>query len=909
MTKILTSAYITLSKVYDGADGFTISLSMPNMNILCDSDGIPFPGEIGRNGKAQCTVKVFGTRQLTVTSSSSTGPGQYSYSIDHSNTINCEPVILSPDTFYIESIGAQPTAKVCIIVDIEGKNKVKQEINITKMLASDVNFGVDGKFIYGTAMWSSNQISYVQPSSSVKVVKSSEAQYGNSVIEAVGENWFYSAKAVPLDDKKIYRLTFRVRQTRDPMSGDKIGYLGVTPFDSSNSPIGIDGSNNTYFWYGSLSNSWTIHTYYFAKSSRAAINDIHGVQQYPAVIGLPAGTVKFKPMFIVNYVNSNGIVEVDSCYLEDVTAEFEVAEMKNKTVKLETDMNGINASVSTIKTITDKSDNPMTLKCKVNYNTYRDRHEGDLYVYGLNENKSPGDVDGICRWLNADVTLPKGSFNPEKQIPPKIPVFMMFDRNLREWNMVWDEINDEGHSNLKYMRNTWSSSRQPLNYSPDESNHIYVGYFVISEKKQDNGDDILVMGQIFTGALTYSQATSMSLSSGLSQIEIIEDNINMKVDRDGVVAAINIYTQVDNSGTNTSGVKIRGDKIDLEGQVKFSSLSDDNTEGLKKLFKNEGNTTLIDGGHISTKTIKADSIDLLSGLTVLGKDNVPVFAISRIDGTTDRGTVEVNGLLKSGNFSETNNTGYKISPDGTAILNQAKIRGDVILPNAGMTNYGGDRVDTTNYTRIWAGSSYEARDTAPFRVMQNGDVYAKNGTYEGLLRGTLDSGDVQIFNNAITINSPGTENEIIGLRAQQSYFNTDFALGNNNLIFSKSQRLFTFYSSTISFKHEITSTAGASFEFNSSGNEITSFRIINPINGTNTNLSIGYNNSYSNTSLFIHSGNKGTNSDIEFMRQDPNENIDFKINGNIIMKNSIKGVNNSIEIRNMGEEGWGFFAH
>ena len=102
-------------------------------------------------------------------------------------------------------------------------------------------------------------------------------------------------------------------------------------------------------------------------------------------------------MFIVNYSNSNGTVEVDSCYLEDVTAEFEVAEMKNKTVKLETDMNGINASVSTIKTITDKSDNPMTLKCKVNYNTYRDRHEGDLYVYGLNQNKSPGDVDGICR--------------------------------------------------------------------------------------------------------------------------------------------------------------------------------------------------------------------------------------------------------------------------------------------------------------------------------------------------------------------------------------------------------------------------------------------------------------------------------------------------------------------------------
>ena len=95
----------------------------------------------------------------------------------------------------------------------------------------------------------------MQPNSTVKVVKSNEAQYGNSVLEAVGENWLYSAKAVPIEDNKIYRLTYRVRQSRDPMSGSKNGYIGVTPFNSSNSPIGTDGSNNTYFWYGPLSNS------------------------------------------------------------------------------------------------------------------------------------------------------------------------------------------------------------------------------------------------------------------------------------------------------------------------------------------------------------------------------------------------------------------------------------------------------------------------------------------------------------------------------------------------------------------------------------------------------------------------------------------------------------------------------
>lgn len=196
------------------------------------------------------------------------------------------------------------------------------------------------------------------------------------------------------------------------------------------------------------------------------------------------------------------------------------------------------------------------------------------------------------------------------------------------------------------------------------------------------------MAQMFKGALNYKQATTMSLSSSLSQIEVIEDNINMKVDKDGVVAAINIYAQQDGSGNTTSGVKIRGDKIDLQGRVTFNDLSADNETGLKKIFNHSNNSTTINGGFIDTKSIKADSIDLLSGLTVMGADNTPVFAISRIEGTNDKGTVEINGLLRSGNFSETLNTGYKISPDGTAILNQAKIRGDVELPNAGITNFG-----------------------------------------------------------------------------------------------------------------------------------------------------------------------------------------------------------------------------
>ena len=66
-TKIIASSHITLQKVYDGSDGFTITLSNPTHTILCDSNGEPMIGELGPNGKAKCVIKVHGTKPLTVT--------------------------------------------------------------------------------------------------------------------------------------------------------------------------------------------------------------------------------------------------------------------------------------------------------------------------------------------------------------------------------------------------------------------------------------------------------------------------------------------------------------------------------------------------------------------------------------------------------------------------------------------------------------------------------------------------------------------------------------------------------------------------------------------------------------------------------------------------------------------------
>ena len=1055
-TKIIASSHITLQKVYDGSDGFTITLSNPTHTILCDSNGEPMVGELGPNGKAKCVIKVHGTKPLTVTPDRPS-KGQYAYYIRRELCENCEVIAPTPDSFYINTVGVDPTGKVVIDVNIEGTKTVRQEMTFIKVINPDINFSIDGKFIYGKTQWCGN-ISGANLGNNVKAVKSSNAIYGSNVLEIVGEQWAWSRQPVKLEDNKIYRLKFRARQTKDPTTGAKRAYMGVTPINASNSSIGVDGAGNTYLWNENLSNNWVEQVHYFAKEARPAVTDMHGAIKFPAVKGLPSGTVKFHPMFIVNYdKGKDGIVEVDSLILEDATSEFERTDLKNKTVKLETDVNGINASVRTIKSITDKSDNPMTLQCKVNYSAFNTENKGEVYVHGLNSNKTPADVDGVCRWMDQDITLPKTMFDPQKQIPAKTVVFMVYDKDARKWYMIWEE-NLDGTKTWKYLDALYHDGRQISNATWSETAHIVVGYFMISDKKQNDGDDIILMAQMFKGALNYKQATTMSLSSSLSQVEVIEDNVNMKVDKDGVIAAINIYAQQDGDGNTTSGVKIRGDKIDLQGRVTFNDLSADNETGLKKIFNHSNNSTTINGGFIDTNSIKANSIDLLSGLTVMGADNSPVFAISRIDGTTDKGTVEINGLLRSGNFSETLNTGYKISPDGTAILNQAIIRGDVQLPNAGITNFGArignenlalnsyirthsnfqnsenecviptkiylpknakvgdllyitydfeysdlvtgtgkspwinfqgagnvtswndgrfptDRIsdyvtfgkgkngivhreigykltandlkneywdtnvrcdwivsgsismkklkvelgsktpwcpaenEQANHVRFWAGSSYENRESAPFRVLQNGDVYARNGTYEGLLRGTLDSGDVQVYNNALTIHSPGTENEVIGLRAQQTFFKTDFVLGDKNVEYLNNQKTFTFNSARLIGRHKPTTKSGASFEFNPDGDFLNSFKITNPINDMNTSLSVGYLYGESNNTVMItHSGNKGIGSDIEFLREDFSEDINLKVNGNVIVRRAVKSNTNNIEIRSVANEGWGFFA-
>ena len=101
-------------------------------------------------------------------------------------------------------------------------------------------------------------------------------------------------------------------------------------------------------------------------------------------------------MFIVNYNDGDGTALVDGWILEDVTDKFAISDIEYKASQIETTVNGIDANVTTIKTYTEMSSNPMTLVAKANYSAYDTFNQGEVYLHGLDSNRNPANVDGKC---------------------------------------------------------------------------------------------------------------------------------------------------------------------------------------------------------------------------------------------------------------------------------------------------------------------------------------------------------------------------------------------------------------------------------------------------------------------------------------------------------------------------------
>lgn len=196
---------------------------------------------------------------------------------------------------------------------------------------------------------------------------------------------------------------------------------------------------------------------------------------------------------------------------------------------------------------------------------------------------------------------------------------------------------------------------------------------------------------------------------------------------------------------------ISNDRLSLKGFIGFEALSSE-FDGVFDL--SNPTQTYINGNKILTGSITADKINT-RGLVAKNQDNQVTFEIKE-----DTGDVVINNaFFKSNNF-ESGRTGYQISTDGNAEFNNAVLRGNVILPNAGMTNdYDMSQIVGRNLCKQkWEGSS------SFIVTMNNGytsigtDEIAEDELLYCMMTGKLDKGEKYTLSIKLRNN---TSNEIV----------------------------------------------------------------------------------------------------------------------------------------------------
>lgn len=355
-------------------------------------------------------------------------------------------------------------------------------------------------------------------------------------------------------------------------------------------------------------------------------------------------------------------------------------------------------------------------------------------------------------------------------------------------------------------------------------------------------------------------------------------------------AFIKSLKAVEIDAANITTGKISSERLDINGLVSFDALD----KTLQPVFDVQGDKTYINGGMIAANTIKADKIDLLSGLTVNGADGKPVFAIGKVDGKDGVGTVEINGWLHSSNYVK-GKSGYSINTDGTAEINQVTIRGTLDVLDAGVTNTGTAATDV----RIWAGGSYENRASAKFRVNKNGDLYATNATLAGILYGEIESNNLHVKDSILTIKDK------VKLSETSCSFNTDvtinnkvkYSTGNNSLELKDTNFMVNSAQASVSIDKSSGAYGGLNVIGCSQGHHV--FR------GSTASDKLG-------TLVIDAEGNQGQRGDFSFTRKNYAEKCKVDIDGDLTICERINSTVQQIEMRsvkNSSLDGWGFYAN
>ena len=736
-----------------GKDAYTVVLS---------NESHTFPGSTSAAlaGNATCTIIAYkGATKVNATIGTITGmPTGMSVSLSNNGTQNASFTV-SVTTSMTTKNG---TLTVPITIDGVVFNKtfsysiaLKGNTGATGPQGPQGNTGpqgpqgeakdyYDGSFMDGKKYWSTAYTdTYNQPGTNVVVTKEATSKIGGNVLQIQNDTWLYSKNKIAIEQNKIYKFTFRVRQIQDPLNGsdkNKI-YAGATTFDANGNRL--SPNNGTYFIASSqgitVANGWKEYTAYMSTSAKNALVGTDGKTLCPAVKAFDTGTVAIKPMFIVNYSSGNGIAQVDALTMEDYTQEWNALNIAKDKLNVDSQevfdaltdngriqgiymengqlyVNGQYINAKNLRVM--DNNNNLTLGVDANGNvTIRatnlkigskpvasqedvSNSINNMQIGGRNITPNTGFYNGTQGWSafngSTNLVLTNGRISEESRAA-QVTLANQNGSGLRTPECACVP-------GMKYVASFWVKTSvackvgQLMKFkdaSNTESNPVNAVY------KNVSANTWTYITQAFTApatAVKMSSTPRIESAVGAASFAVTEFKLEegtkgttwSPAPEDIEDSKIDVGGAIDD--VNNSNGQIQYPKLNITGMIQFTDFDAQLAKHYNIKKDAQGNVieTLINGGTIATGSVTADQMTMYNLSVVRRKKVNGVWQdVDTSFNVSDEGHIKASGTFSSFNFNElTKDKGWQINENGDSVFNNTLVRGTVELPQAGMTDYG-----------------------------------------------------------------------------------------------------------------------------------------------------------------------------------------------------------------------------
>ena len=638
----------------------------------------------------------------------------------------------------------------------------------------------DGSFMDGKKYWSTNYSNtYAAPGNNVVVFKESTSKIGGNVLQIQNDTWLYAKNKICIEQNKIYKFTFRVRQIQDPLNGadkNKV-YAGATTFNAAGDKL--SANNGTYFVASSqgitVANGWREYTAYMSTSAKSALVGTDGKTLCPAVKAFDSGTVSIKPMFIVNYSGGNGIVQVDALTVEDYTQEWNALNIAKDKLN--------NNSQQVFDALTDNG------KIQGIY-----MENGQLYINGQyinaknlrvvdkNNNLTLGvDEDGNVTIRATNLNIGSKPVASKYDVNTSINNIQVGATNLllntREEKVIIGNNTTNQCINLYNFADVsiLPNKKITISFTYTVTNYTSGKFRIQTADKVWLGvtNDITPTGN---GTFTVKHTYTLNSSTGYTYVQLRMDNFvgtvtisKMKIEfgdkatdwspspEDIEEGKIDVGGAIDD--VNNSNGQIQYPKLNISGMIRFTDFDADLAKHYSVKKDAQGNVieTLINGGTIETGSVAADKMTMYNLSVIRRKKVNGVWQdVDTSFNISDEGHIKASGTFSSFNFNElTKDKGWQINENGDSVFNNTLVRGTVELPQAGMTDYGSTGNDNLiknsnfrNGNTNWTTSSLATYDknkkcdeAYSFKISTSGLTENKwTGTRQTVINETISTG-------------------------------------------------------------------------------------------------------------------------------------------------------------------------